>query len=155
MSPEGTRACPDCGHRVTGAAKLCARCGYPLMFDAPEQAPEVQPEFLRKPVTEDRSDEADAWPVQPYSGPAMFVDEQAPGQHCPACGHRSHPRRVRCEVCAAELWPGSATPARTRTAVPPPATVRVRRRSWPRTAALIAVTVAAIGLVYLLAYALA
>ena len=83
------------------------------------------------------------------------MTQEALGPYCPSCGHRNPVRRVRCERCAAELWPGAATPVRRMDApAAQPAYKRRRRPPWGTIAALIAVPIVAALVMYLLAYAL-
>lgn len=140
------------------------------MFEAPPVTPAETPaEFLRKPVVEQP-------PLRPTPGPpagpmspvGASQSQYAPTRHqsvlstpvaagplCPACGYRNGTHRVRCERCAAELWPGAASPARRRYAPPPPTPAPApSRRIWPIVLAGAAVTVAAVIFVYALAYAL-
>jgi predicted amidophosphoribosyltransferase len=149
----GPATCPDCGRTVpAGDAKLCRYCGYPLMFDAPAPVDQPAPGYLRKPDSVDRTRDPETGMV---GGPPQVVAaQQLLGPHCPRCGHRSPARRVRCEVCAAELWPGAASPAR-RPPSPGPVAPTVRRRRVSLTAvAFVAAAVVAVAAVYLLAYAL-
>jgi ribosomal protein L32 len=147
--------CPDCGRPVAPAAKLCPHCGYPLLFEAGTQAAEPPPGYLRKPSTPDTVREP-APPPGGYQGTVAPRQQAAPGPLCPACGHRNPAHRVRCEVCAAELWPGAATPGPGPAfPVRPPATTVAHRR-FPWAAVLfVGVAVAAVAAVYFLAYALA
>jgi ribosomal protein L37AE/L43A len=146
-----TATCPDCGRPVVvDRAKLCPHCGYPLMFDTAPQAAASQPAFLRKPVQEERGREPDTGVIPGGPPPAWGRPEQALGPYCPGCGHRSPVGRVRCEICAHELWIGAAAPVR-RSAQPATKVIRRRRgRAWVTVAALLAVPVAAVILVYLL-----
>jgi hypothetical protein len=150
----GPTVCPDCGRPVPpGDTKLCRYCGYPLMFDSTPTVDEPQPGFLRKPDSVDRTRESESgFPGPP---PQVVAPQQQLGPHCPSCGHRSAARRVRCEVCATELWPGAAAPVR-RAPFPGPAAPTVRRRGVSLTAvAFVAAAVIAVIAVYFLAYALA
>jgi ribosomal protein S27E len=149
------RNCPDCGRAVPASgAKLCPHCGYPLLFEGGGQAEEVQPEILRKPVGEERPDQEAGVhrivQVQPVR------QQEVLGPHCPACGHRNAARRVRCEICAAELWPGATSPARA-APMPPPQPVHPprQRRGWVTPVALVTAVLGGMVLVYLLTYALA
>ena len=150
----GLVTCPDCGRPVpAGDTKLCRYCGYPLMFESAARADASPAGVLRKPDSVDRTRDPDTGLL---GGPPQVVaPQQALGPHCPSCGHRSATRRVRCEVCATELWPGAASPVR-RPPWPGPATPTVRRRRVSLTTlALICAVVIAVAAVYLLAYALA
>jgi hypothetical protein len=145
--------CPDCGRSVAAGGKLCPHCGYPLMFEAqPAEAP--VPGYLRKPQTVDATRESEARGT--FMPPPQVVQQpQALGPHCPACGHRNGARRVRCEVCATELWPGAAFPARRPPFPPRPTTQVTRRRFRWGAVAFVAAALAAVVAVYFLAYALA
>jgi len=145
--------CPDCGRSVNPGGKLCPHCGYPLMFDSPGPVDEPSPGYLRKPTTVEPVREAE---TGRYAGAAPVVQQPvALGPHCPVCGHRNGARRVRCEVCGAELWPGAASPPR-QPAWPARPVTQVPHRRFPwGIVALIAAAVAAVVAVYFLAYALA
>ena len=152
--------CPDCGRTVQAGGKLCPHCGYPLMFEAGARVEEpAMPGYLRKPNTVDATREAEVPGVYAggqYQGPPQVTAPQQPlGPHCPACGHRNGVRRVRCEVCAAELWPGAAFPVRRQPfpARPPVTSVRRKGISWGPVLFILA-AIAAVVAVYLLAYAL-
>jgi len=152
--------CPDCGRSVQSGGKLCAHCGYPLMFEAGARVEEAPvPGYLRKPNTADTTREPEAGGYGPSQGspwPQVLHQPQALGPHCPACGHRNGARRVRCEVCAAELWPGAAFPSR-RPPFParPPVTAPRRRGIRWGAVAFVGAALAAVVAVYFLAYALA
>jgi hypothetical protein len=151
----GPATCPDCGRPVPpGDTKLCRYCGYPLMFEATARADATPPGILRKPDSTDRSRDSETGLLG--APPQVFAQRPALGPHCPSCGHRNAARRVRCEVCAAELWPGAASPVH-RPPWPGPAgsTVRPRRRVSLTAVAFVAAAVVAVVAVYLLAYALA
>ena len=145
--------CPDCGRSVAAGGKLCPHCGYPLMFEAqPADAP--PPGYLRKPQTVDTTRERESYGA--FAAPPQVVQQpQALGPHCPACGHRNGARRVRCEVCATELWPGAAFPARRPPFPPRPTTQVSKRRFRWGAVAFVAAALAAVVAVYFLAYALA
>jgi len=152
--------CPDCGRTVAAGGKLCPHCGYPLMFEANARVEEpVLPGYLRKPNTVDGTREAEGPPTGLYGQyqpqPHIVQPQQALGPHCPACGHRNGARRVRCEVCAAELWPGAAYPTRRAPfpARPPVTTARRSRIRWGPIA-FVAAALAAVVAVYFLAYTL-
>jgi predicted amidophosphoribosyltransferase len=148
----GPATCPDCGRPVSpGDTKLCRFCGYPLMFESgPVDQP--QPEFLRKPDSVDRSRDPETGRFG--APPQVVAPQQTLGPHCSACGHRSPARRVRCEICAAELWPGAASPVR-RPPWPGPGAPTVRRRRLSLTViAFVAAALGAVVAVYFLAYAL-
>jgi predicted amidophosphoribosyltransferase len=151
----GPAVCPDCGKPVPpGDIKLCRYCGYPLMFESTTQADHSPAGFLRKPDHVDRVRDSETGLVG-AALPQTFTPREQLGPHCPNCGHRNAARRVRCEVCAAELWPGAATPMR-RVPMPGPATPMVgKRRANLTVLAVIAAAVVAVVAVYLLAYALA
>jgi hypothetical protein len=150
----GGRTCPDCGRPVPpGDTKLCRFCGYPLMFESTSRVDVSPAGVLRKPDSIDRTRDPERG--LPGGPPQIHPPQQALGPHCPSCGHRSAARRVRCEVCAAELWPGAAAPVR-RAPWPGPASPNLRRRRVSLTAvAFIAAAVVAVVAVYFLAYALA
>jgi hypothetical protein len=145
--------CPDCGRSVAAGGKLCPHCGYPLMFEAqPAEAP--VPGYLRKPQTVDATRESEVRGA--FAAPPQVIQQpQALGPHCPACGHRNGARRVRCEVCATELWPGAAFPARRPPFPPRPTTQVTKRRFRWGAVAFVAAALAAVVAVYFLAYALA
>lgn len=84
----------------------------------------------------------------PYQPPQRV---QAFGPHCPACRHVNPPNRKRCEVCAAELWPGAAAPTRWMPD-PPPVPITHPRSTWWKTALLIGAPVAVMVGVWALAY---
>jgi predicted amidophosphoribosyltransferase len=149
----GGQTCPDCGRPVPpGDAKLCRWCGYPLMFEAGARTDVSPAGVLRKPDTVDRSREHE----RPAAGgpPVIAPPVQQLGPHCPSCGHRSAAKRVRCEVCGAELWPGAASPVR-RAPGPGPASPGVGRGRGLAVAAFVVAALAAVVAVYFLAYALA
>jgi hypothetical protein len=149
--------CPDCGRSVNPGGKLCPHCGYPLMFETSAPVDQPVPEYLRKPATVDHSRERETGMYgAPVAGPPPVIQQPvALGPHCPVCGHRNGARRVRCEICAAELWPGAAFPAR-QPAYPARPVTQVRRRRFPWGAvAFVAAAIAAVVAVYFLAYALA
>lgn len=149
----GGQTCPDCGRPVPpGDTKLCRWCGYPLMFEAAARGDVSPAGVLRKPDTVDRTREHERAPV---GGPPVIVPPvQQLGPHCPACGHRSAAKRVRCEVCGAELWPGAASPVRRVPAPGPAGSGRRAGRGLVITAFVLA-ALAAVVAVYFLAYALA
>jgi len=147
--------CPDCGRSVAAGGKLCPHCGYPLMFEA-QPADVPVPGYLRKPQTVDARRESEAGPYGGFAGPPQVLHQPpALGPHCPACGHRNGTRRVRCEICAAELWPGAASPARRPPFPARPATQVTKRRFRWGAVAFVAAALAAVVAVYFLAYALA
>lgn len=160
MLPEGAygRAptCPECGRPVPArSAKLCPHCGYPLMFDSVAEAEPVDRGILRKPTGDDRDREPAGTTTFPTATPRPAGAEWTLGPHCPACGHRNQARRVRCEVCAHELWPGSAAPPERAAyqpplAAPPPR----RRRRWRMAAAVLLAVAVGILAAYLLSYAI-
>jgi ribosomal protein L37E len=147
-----TTTCPDCGRPVVvDRAKLCPNCGYPLMFETAPQAAASQPAFLRKPVQEERGGgDPETGMVRGGPPPAWGPPVQALGPYCPACGHRSLVGRVRCEICAAELWIGAASPVRRGRVIASRASRPRKRKAWVTIAALLAVPVAAVLVVYLL-----
>jgi predicted amidophosphoribosyltransferase len=148
-----TATCPDCGRPVPpGDTKLCRYCGYPLMFESTARADATPAGVLRKPDNVDRTRD----PERGFVGaaPQVVAPVQQLGPHCPACGHRSAARRVRCEVCAAELWPGAASPVR-RSPGPGPGDPNVSRGVSLTTVAFVVAALAAVVAVYFLAYALA
>ncbi len=149
----GPVSCPDCGRPVPpGDSKLCRFCGYPLMFESTAQVDQPQPGYLRKPDSVDRGRDPETGLLG--APPQVVAPQQMLGPHCPQCGHRGPARRVRCEVCAAELWPGAASPVR-RPPWPGPAAPTVRRRRVSLTAvAFVAAALVAVAAVYFLAYAL-
>jgi hypothetical protein len=128
------------------------------MFEAGARVEEpVMPGYLRKPNTTDTTRESETGRYGQYQAPPQVLHQPpALGPHCPACGHRNGARRVRCEICAAELWPGAAYPTRRPPlpARPPVTGVRRSRIRWGAVA-FVAAAVAAVVAVYLLAYALA
>ena len=150
----GPAICPDCGRPVPpGDTKLCRYCGYPLMFETTAQADRAPAGYLRKPDQERARDSETG--LIGAAVPHVIAPREQFGPHCPNCGHRNAARRVRCEVCAAELWPGAATPMR-RAPIPGPAAPNIsRRRSNLTVLAVILAAVAAVVAVYLLAYFLA
>jgi hypothetical protein len=129
------------------------------MFEAGTRVEEpAAPGYLRKPNVYDTSREAETGAYGQYPGgppPQVLPPQQPLGPHCPSCGHRNGVRRVRCEVCAAELWPGAAFPVR-RAPLPARAPVTAVRRGRIRwgPVAFVAAVVAGVVAVYLLAYAL-
>jgi hypothetical protein len=131
------------------------------MFEAGARVEEpVMPGYLRKPKEVDQTREAEGPPYGPYQGqyapPQVTYQQPALGPHCPSCGHRNGTRRVRCEVCAAELWPGAAYPTRRAPFPTRPPVTSVRRRGirWGAVAFILA-AIGAVVAVYFLAYALA
>ncbi len=149
----GGRTCPDCGRPVPpGDVKLCRYCGYPLMFEATARSDETPAGVLRKPDTVDRTRDSERGLLA--APPRIEPAPQQLGPHCPACGHRSAARRVRCEFCAAELWPGAASPVRRVQAAGPVAPPARAGRSLAIAALVLAALVAVVA-VYLLAYAFA
>jgi hypothetical protein len=127
------------------------------MFETAAAPVETPAEFLRKPVREERTGESDTGILRPHPYPAApGRPEQAFGPYCPACRHRNPASRVRCEVCATELWPGAAAPVRRRPAPIPPAVPLPppRRRTGLIVLTFALAGIAALTLVYLLAYAL-
>jgi predicted amidophosphoribosyltransferase len=143
------QSCPECGRR--SAAQLCPNCGYPLMFDARQQQPTpVAKEFLRKPVAE-RGAEPDRG-GRVYQSAEPVATREMLGPFCPGCRHRNPARRVRCELCATELWPGAAYPPRLGAAPPPTARPVSARPMWPW---VIAAVVVGLVAVYAIAYFLA
>lgn len=156
-APGGNITCPDCGRSVPpGVVKLCPSCGYPIMFEAPQPVEESSRGVLRKPDVAPQPDRAEPAMAAGggYQAPPPVVSPQTPlGPHCPACHHRNGARRVRCEVCATELWPGSASPVRRRPVATPPQVPPQRPRlPWAVIIAWILVAVAAVAVVLLLAY---
>ncbi len=146
-----TVSCPDCGRPVVAdRAKLCPNCGYPLMFETAPQAAASQPAFLRKPMQEERGGDPETGVVRGGPPPAWGPPVQALGPYCPGCGHRSPVGRVRCEVCAHELWLGAAAPVRRGSEPATRVVPRRQRKAWVTIAALLAVPVAAVLVVYLL-----
>jgi len=122
------------------------------MFESGTPVDAPQPAFLRKPDGVDRSRDPDTGMFG--AAPQVVAPQQTLGPHCPACGHRSPARRVRCEVCAAELWPGAASPV-SRPPWPGPTAPRLRRhRVSLAVVAFIAAAIGAVVAVYFLAYAL-
>ena len=149
--------CPDCGRSVQAGGKLCPHCGYPLMFEAGARVEEpAMPGYLRKPNVYDHTREAETGMVGQQHGPPQVMQPRpALGPHCPSCGHRNGARRVRCEVCAAELWPGAAFPVRRQPmpARPPVTSVRRKGIRWGAVLFVLAALVAVVA-VYFFAYAL-
>jgi hypothetical protein len=125
------------------------------MFETSGQVDQPVPGYLRKPNTVDATRESEAVGAG-YPGPPPVIHQpEALGPHCPACGHRNGARRVRCEVCATELWPGAATPTRRAAWPMRPVTQVHRRRFRWGAVAFVAAALAAVVAVYFLAYALA
>lgn len=159
-SPGGPAgACPDCGRQVSpSSAKLCPNCGYPLLFEsAPATREPPPPEILRKPTADDH-DRDFATRVTTIASPPWLAGPtpvRTLGPRCQACHHSNPPRRVRCEICATELWPGSATPPIRSAPTPPPLPpAPPRPRPWGKIAALILTPIIAVTLAYALAYLL-
>jgi hypothetical protein len=126
------------------------------MFETDARVDEPAPGYLRKPTTADTTRESETGLYGQFAGPPQVLHQPAVlGPQCPACGHRNGARRVRCEVCATELWPGAATPARRPPWPARPPTPAVKSRVRWTAVAFLAAAVLAVVAVYFLAYALA
>lgn len=149
--------CPDCGRSVPpGTVKLCPSCGYPIMFETSQPAGESSAGVLRKPNVEPQSDPGETGMMAGTGSsyqPPVVSPQAALGPHCPACHHRNPAQRVRCEVCATELWPGAAAPVRRRPVITAPQVPpQGPRLPWAVIVAWILVAIAAVAVVLLLFY---
>ena len=157
-------SCPECGRQVPPQSqKLCPHCGYPLMLDRRPAVEETAQKIVHKPLgpgdtgasfTLNMPHPAAPPAPAPQPPPQQYLPPrpaQAFGPLCPACQHVNPPPRKRCEVCGAELWPGSATPSRWMPEPPAVPHQQRRRGSWWRTALAIGVPIAIMGIVWALA----
>lgn len=147
------RTCPNpaCGRPISSSfAARCPACGQRL--NAPAEQP--QESMLRRPDPVPRPAAAAAQ-EQRLRDTLHIAAPRAEvlGPICRSCGHPNPPARVRCESCAAELWPGTAAPQRPAPPEPPPPPAEPRSRWLPITLAVVAVLAVMAGL-YLAAYAL-
>jgi hypothetical protein len=122
--------------------KLCPACGYPLLLEHGEPAPDAEPhKLVYKPeaaVEElDRSGVRRPTPTMSYTGRQPTASptpaRATAGPHCPQCRTVNPVHRKRCEVCGYELWPGAASPPRWQPdppAMPAPAPRRRNRWRW-------------------------
>jgi hypothetical protein len=145
------RTCDECGRPISSTdARICPACGFPIYRQEAEPAGVLRrPE--QRPAVQDRPASSAATGGMRIQPPPVEVL----GPHCPACHHRGAARRVRCERCGAELWPGAAAPRIRGPVLPVYGGPAAPERPWLTPVLFTAAAVAAIVVVYALTYLIA